>query len=133
VPKGLYEARHAVGAGGRQQADAARPVGAAIAGEKRELDQARNPRARTAVLGRTQRTTATVTASRTERPIALPPILEECVYLMDRDHHIVGLVGVLTCASDQEAVERVERLRQLADLELWQADRRVARIETTDQ
>ena len=48
---------------------------------------------------------------------------------MDRDQHIVGLVGVLTCASDQEAVERAERLREgFEDLELWQADRCVARM-----
>jgi hypothetical protein len=54
-------------------------------------------------------------------------------YVMDRDQHIVGLAGVLTCASDQEAVERAERLRKGADLELWQSDRCVARIETPDQ
>ena len=51
------------------------------------------------------------------------------LYIMDRDQHIVGLVGVLTCASDQEAVERTERLREsFEDLELWQAERCVARI-----
>jgi hypothetical protein len=51
------------------------------------------------------------------------------LYIMDRDQHIVGLVDVLTCASDQEAVERAERLREgFEDLELCQPDRCVARI-----
>jgi hypothetical protein len=50
-----------------------------------------------------------VTASMSERPIVLPPI---------------GLVA-------WEAVERAERMRKGADdLELWQADRCVARIKT---
>jgi hypothetical protein len=59
----------------------------------------------------------------TERPSVLPPIkLEERaqmpeyrLYIMDRDRHVVGLAGVLTCASDQQALEQAECLRKGAD------------------
>jgi hypothetical protein len=50
------------------------------------------------------------------------------VYTIGSDGHFFN-VAPLECADDAEAIERAEQLLDGHDIELWQRDRQIARID----
>ena len=49
-------------------------------------------------------------------------------YIIGLDGHFYGVVP-LDCADDAEAMERAKQLLDGHDIELWQLDRKVARLD----
>ena len=47
-----------------------------------------------------------------------------------KDGHVIGPPAILICDNDREAVKRAKQLRDCADIEVWDLDRRVAEIKT---
>jgi hypothetical protein len=52
------------------------------------------------------------------------------VYPVDKNDHVLGAPNVVTCDSDQEAIEKARPLVNGHDVELWQGARQVGRIKT---
>ena len=53
-------------------------------------------------------------------------------YTLTDDDHILDAPKVITCDSDQEAVQTAEQLINGHDVELWNGARLVTRIKSTD-
>ena len=53
------------------------------------------------------------------------------IFAFDEDNHIVGVPVIIECEGDQEAIEAANQLLEGKALEIWQLDRRVARLEPT--
>jgi hypothetical protein len=51
-------------------------------------------------------------------------------YFVDREGHIHCPPKVIECADDQEAAEKAEQFADGQDVELWQAQRVVAKFRT---
>jgi hypothetical protein len=54
------------------------------------------------------------------------------VYPVDGDGHILAVAYVVTCESDQEAIEKARPLVNGHGVELWQGARQVGRIKTDE-
>ena len=54
------------------------------------------------------------------------------VFTFDEDTHIVGVPAIIECENDQAAIEAAKQLLNGKALEIWQLNRRVARLEPTD-
>jgi len=53
-------------------------------------------------------------------------------YIIGQDGHFKGAID-LDCADDAAAVESAKQLVNGHDVELWQRDRRVAKLPSTDE
>ena len=53
------------------------------------------------------------------------------IFAFEEDSHIVGPPVIIECESDQEAIEAAKKMLDGKALEIWQLDRRVARLEPT--
>jgi hypothetical protein len=54
------------------------------------------------------------------------------VYPVDKSNHIVAAPHVVTCDSDEEAIEKARPLVNGHDVELWDGARQVGRIKSND-
>jgi hypothetical protein len=50
------------------------------------------------------------------------------VYSLDDEGHILGPANVITCDNDERAIDEVRKLKGYFSVEVWQADRLVAKI-----
>jgi hypothetical protein len=50
------------------------------------------------------------------------------VYSLDDKGHILGPAEIITCDNDEQVIERARKLKRRHGIEVWQADRLVAKI-----
>jgi hypothetical protein len=54
------------------------------------------------------------------------------VYPVDKDNHIAAVAYIVTCDTDQDAIENARPLVNGHDVELWQGARQVGRIKAEE-
>ena len=50
------------------------------------------------------------------------------IYVVDEHGHIAGPAHVITCATDEEAIEKAKPMIDRHDIELWDGARKIAKI-----
>jgi hypothetical protein len=61
-----------------------------------------------------------------------PAVRDYRIYVISDDDHIVGLPEVISCVSDEEAVQSAAQRLNGHDLEIWQGSRKVSRLPSVD-
>jgi hypothetical protein len=51
------------------------------------------------------------------------------LYALDNQNHVTGPPQIITSDSDEEAIQRAQVFMDVRALELWELERRVARID----